>query len=112
MPSWWCGGSTSRFDSDPHSVCPAWCTNARRIVTVYYHVLISSGGEGGSGALVPSFVPDFESEAERFLAKTAQNFGCGLPLLSRLQKRLKLSTAGPIVQHPKVCGRVGCCRNK
>jgi hypothetical protein len=34
-------GSISRFDSGAYSVCPVWRTNARRIVTVYYHVLIS-----------------------------------------------------------------------
>jgi hypothetical protein len=48
MPIWWCEGSIKRFDSDPHSVGPVLRTNARRIVTVYYHVLISlAAGEGG-----------------------------------------------------------------
>jgi len=41
MPIWQCEGSTRRFDSDPHSVCPVLRTNARRTVTVYYRVLIS-----------------------------------------------------------------------
>ena len=63
MPIWQCEGSTRRFDSVPYSVCLARRTNARRNVTVYYHVLISErrrgwergtrpgthGGEGGWG---------------------------------------------------------------
>lgn len=46
MPTRQCWGSTSRFDSDPYSVCPAWCTNARSTVTVYYRVLISERQRG------------------------------------------------------------------
>jgi hypothetical protein len=41
MPIRGCVGSTNRFDSDPHSVCPVLGTNVRRTVTVYYRVLIS-----------------------------------------------------------------------
>jgi hypothetical protein len=36
---------------------------------------------------------------KRSFAKSAQDFGCGLPLRSRPQVRLKLSPAGPMVLH-------------
>lgn len=67
MPIWQCEGSTSRFDSDPHNVCPVLGTDARRIVTVYYRVLISQAparvGKGHSsthieGGLRPRPVPE------------------------------------------------------
>ena len=57
MPARWCEGSTSRFDSDPHSVCPVWCTTARRTVTVYYRVLISEWQRGWVWGRVLGFFP-------------------------------------------------------
>jgi hypothetical protein len=54
----------------------------------------------------------------RSFAKAAQDFGRRLPLPSLTlgsltpPKRLKLSPAGPMVLHAKVCGSVGSCRHK
>ena len=55
MPTRRCEGSTRRFDSVPYSVCPARRTNARGIVTVYYHVLVSVRRRGWVRGTRPSF---------------------------------------------------------
>jgi len=48
-------GSTRRFDSVLYSVCPARRTNARGIVTAYYHVLISVRRRGWARGTRPSY---------------------------------------------------------
>ena len=47
--------ASSRFDSDPYSVCPASGTTARRIVTVYYRVLVSEWRRGWVRGTRPNF---------------------------------------------------------
>jgi len=54
MPSWWCEGSTRRFDSVPYSVCPAQRTNTQGIVKGYYHVLVFMRWRGWARGTRPS----------------------------------------------------------
>ncbi len=71
MPIGLCEGSIGRFDSGTHSVCPVLSTNARRIVTVYYRVLISHAparvGKGHSSYF----------EWSRLCGPTGQEAGAG-----------------------------------
>jgi len=66
-------------------------------------VLVCEAGDLTAGE-TPVPIPNTEK-----IPRCARDFGCGLPVgFASLTpaKRLKLSPAGPIVLHAKVCGRV------